>query len=375
MWLRISLELPTFLDRNHLPVYGGASHEDEGMPPKHPPCILIAGIAGASLGTEIAKSLNHAGGYDVLGCDISPLAYGHYDEHFASTFVVSRQDYTRSVFELCLRKGVDCIIPGGDEPAVLLSADHERFAKAGIRLCQNDPELTGRLAHKGTCFEILAAHGIRTPRTQTIELSSDIDDFPMPCIVKPAIASGGSVFVFFAKDRDEARLYCTYLRNNGRIPIVQEYLPEDSGEFTVGVLSLPNRTCAGAIALRRAFHSKLSVSMRGPDFLISSGYSQGLVESYPEICATAKLIAERLGSAGPLNIQGRVSSDGIFVPFEINPRFSASTFLRTLAGFNEVDWFVRHLLELEPRSELKVRPGWYLRSLSEVAVPLSGVVK
>lgn len=336
--------------------------------------MLIAGIAGASLGTEIGKALNHAGGYEVLGCDISPLAFGHYDARFNATFVVNRDAYSRNLLELCIRERVDCVIPGGDEPAILIGKDHELFTGAGIRLGQNNPQLTERLAHKGHCFEILARAGVRTPRTRTVEPGTDIGEFPMPCIVKPALASGGSVFVFFAKNREEAQLYCTYLHNNGLTPLIQEYLPEDKGEFTVGVLSLPDGSCAGTIALKRAFHSKLSVSMRGPDFLISSGYSQGLIQSYPAICKTVELIAQRLGSTGPLNIQGRVAADGTFVPFEINARFSASTYLRALAGFNEVDWYVRHLLGLEPRSALGITPGWYLRSLSEVAIPLEDVM-
>lgn len=337
--------------------------------------VLIAGIAGASLGTEIAKALDHAGGYDVLGCDISPLAFGHYDSHFSTTFVIDRDGYAQNLLDICLREQVDCVIPGGDEPAVLISRDHDLFARAGIRLGQNNPKLTERVAHKGHCFEMLASAGIRTPRTLTVEPGDDIGDFPMPCIVKPAVASGGSVFVFFVRSREEASLYCTYLHTNGRTPLIQEYLPEDGGEFTVGVLSLPDGNSAGAIALKRAFHSKLSVSMRGPDFLISSGYSQGLIEDYPAICETAELIARRLGSTGPLNIQGRMASDGSFVPFEINARFSASTYLRSLAGFNEVDWYVRHLLGLAPRSALGITPGWYLRSLSEVAVAPSKVVR
>ncbi|KBZ63808.1 hypothetical protein K875_02520 [Mycobacterium [tuberculosis] TKK-01-0051] len=335
--------------------------------------VLVAGIAGASLGTEVAKALDHAGGYDVLGCDISPLAFGHYDARFSSTFVIARDGYARNLLDLCVREQVDCVIPGGDEPAVLIGRDHDLFARAGIRLGQNNPQLTERLAHKGHCFEILESAGVRTPRTLTVEPGNDVGDFPMPCIVKPAVASGGSVFVFFVRSREEAQLYCTYLHNNGRTPVIQEYLPEDRGEFTVGVLSLPDGSCAGAIALKRAFHSKLSVAMRGSDFLISSGYSQGLIEAYPAVCEIAKLIAQRLGSTGPLNIQGRIASDGTFVPFEINARFSASTYLRTLAGFNEVDWYVRQLLGLAPRSTLGITPGWYLRSLSEVAVPLSKV--
>ncbi len=44
------------------------------------PRILVAGIGGASLGTEILKCLRDAGTYEVFGCDISEHAYGHYQE-------------------------------------------------------------------------------------------------------------------------------------------------------------------------------------------------------------------------------------------------------------------------------------------------------
>jgi carbamoyl-phosphate synthase large subunit len=97
----------------------------------------------------------------------------------------------------------------------------------------------------------------------------------------------------------------------------------------------------GAIALKRPLSAKLSIAIRGDDFLISSGYSRGHIGPYEEICSTASAIAEAVGSRGPLNIQGRIDADGCFVPFELNPRFSASTYLRTLAGFNEVDHFIK----------------------------------
>lgn len=331
--------------------------------------ILIAGIAGASLGTEIAKCLRHAGGYEIIGCDISPIAYGHYNSNFDSTFLVNREQYIDDLLTLCQGKRIECIIPGGDEPAVLISRNEKRFAEIGIRVCHNNAVLVDRLSHKGRCFEILSAIDVATPLTATVSNSDDLYRIPLPCIVKPATGSGGSSFVFFARNYVEAELYCAYLRNNKRIPVAQEYIPHTRGEFTVGVISRPDGSCAGAIALKRSFNSKLSVAMQGEGFVISSGYSQGQIEEFPEICAIASQIAERLGSTGPLNIQGRVTADGKFVPFEINARFSASTFLRTLAGFNEVDFYTRLTLGQTPQSELRVRPGWYLRTLSESAVP------
>jgi carbamoyl-phosphate synthase large subunit len=54
-------------------------------------------------------------------------------------------------------------------------------------------------------------------------------------------------------------------------------------------------------------------------------------------------MANALGSVGPLNIQGRLDN-GEFVAFEINPRFSGTTPMRAMAGFNEpellIDWYL-----------------------------------
>jgi len=53
----------------------------------------------------------------------------------------------------------------------------------------------------------------------------------------------------------------------------------------------------------------------------------------------------------------------------INPRFSASTYLRALAGFNEIDIYLRLLLGLPAQPAEGVREGYYLRGLTEVAAP------
>jgi carbamoyl-phosphate synthase large subunit len=133
-------------------------------------------------------------------------------------------------------------------------------------------------------------------------------------------------------------------------------------------LSLPNKQIAGSIALRRELNAKLSVAYRGRGGIVSSGYSQGYIDQFPDLCRQAELIARAVGSRGPINIQVRVRNDQI-LPFEINPRFSASTYLRALAGFNEVDILLRYLHRGEIAEKPAIRPGWYLRSLTEQFVP------
>lgn len=330
--------------------------------------VMIAGIGGASLGTEILKSLRLAGGYKIYGCDISSTAYGLYESGFDRTYYLSRDNYVDGVIEACVNAGAKWLIPGGEQPMILLGDATDRLASEGIALIANSPEVIALFSDKDATFKQLAKNGITIPRTTVINHIKDIDSIGLPCIVKPATGSGGSAGVFFAVSADEAIIYAEFIQRNGSQPIAQEYVDVNEGEFTIGVLSLPDQRVVGSIALRRDFNAKLSVSYRGRGGVISSGYSQGHIGEYPELCHQAERIAGAIGSCGPINIQARVRN-GVLLPFEINPRFSASTYLRAMAGFNEVDLLLCFVSSgIVPERPI-IQSGWYLRSLTEQYVP------
>ena len=234
----------------------------------------------------------------------------------------------------------------------------------GIQLVSNPPAFIEMFSDKSATFKLLASMGVKVPCTVDINEESDLGNIGMPCIVKPSTGSGGSSMVFYAIDHQEAMIYAEYIRSNGVTPIAQEYITSNEGEFTVGVLSLPNGMIVGSIALRRSLDSKLSVMSRDRGGLISSGYSQGYIGDFPEICEQAESIARQIGSCGPINIQARIRNN-VLVPFEINPRLSASTYLRALAGFNEVDILLSYLSTGVHSIPEPLREGWYLRSLTE----------
>ncbi len=326
--------------------------------------VMIAGIGGASLGTEIFKSLDLAGGYEIFGCDISATAYGHYEPGFVRTYHVSRKDYISNVLKACLESGVQFLIPGGEEPMALLSTASNKFASSGIQLLANVPDIIDCFSDKDATFRVLCERNISIPRTIAIDNKTDLDYVGLPCIVKPTTGSGGSAAVFFATNTEEAMIYAEFIQRTGRVPIAQEYVNDCEGEFTIGVLSLHDQCIVGSIAMRRVLDAKLSVAYRGRGGLVSSGYSQGHIDEYPDICKQAESIAIAIGSCGPINIQGRVR-DGVLLPFEINPRFSASTFLRAMAGFNEVDTMIKYLISGVTPPRPNIKSGWYLRSLTE----------
>lgn len=336
--------------------------------------VLVAGTAGASLGTEIIKALSVCDEkYRIFGCDISEYAYGHYMPELEKSFVVSSEDYVQNVIDICKINNISIIIPGSDITAVLLGESKDLLEENDVLFAGNNTETVEICSNKATLFEYLKKTNVQIPQTYEIKLSDKLPDVAYPCIIKPATESGGSVSVFIVQNETELKMYAKHMLLNNMIPIVQEYLPHEAGEFTVGVLHSPDGELFGSIALKRMFHAKISISQKNKSGIISSGYSQGEINDYESICETAEKIAQICKSTGPINIQGRLKN-GEFSPFEINPRFSASTYLRTLAGFNEIDLYMDMLAGNMPKQP-KVKNGFYLRSFDEIFVSPDTVVK
>ena len=329
--------------------------------------ILIAGIGGASLGTEILKSLLLSGKYAIYGCDIAKLAYGHYIDSFEKTFVVDRKNYISEVVDILKREKINYLVPGAEEPMVLLNNIRSELSKIGTIFLGNTSDIVENFSNKETTFKILSDLGFTVPKTIKYTNSNDLAQMPYPVIIKPSVGSGGSSFVFFAENKKDAKIYAEYLLNNDKVPLIQEYITEDEGEYTVGVLNSPGGDLIGSIALKREFPNKLSVSSKYKNGLISSGYTQGLIDKFPHVEHVAEEIALKIKSKGPINVQGRVKQ-GVFIPFEINPRFSASTYLRAMAGFNEIDLLINSIESGVNTLPENLRYGYYLRSFAEIYV-------
>lgn len=334
-----------------------------------PTNILIAGIAGASLGSEIAKCLGLTGKYSIYGCDISELAYGHFMPVFSKTFVADNENYVDSIIAICEKNKIRFIIPGGEIPMNILARENEKLKNKNINLVSNSPSIIETFSDKKLTFEKLKELGCNVPLTLEVNDEEDLKKMTFPCIVKPSKGTGGSDSVFLAANKEECMVYVELLKRNGRSIIVQEYISLDEGEFTIGVLSLPNKNVVGCVVMQRVFNSKLSVAFKSKYGLISSGYSQGLIGAFPQLKEDAIQIARAVGSCGPFNIQGRVKN-GKLIPFEINPRFSASTYLRAKAGFNEIDCYLEYLIHKTDKFDYELKYGYYLRSFEEVYVPL-----
>jgi len=199
-------------------------------------------------------------------------------------------------------------------------------------------------------------------------------------VVKPSVGGGGSANVFIAQTRDELLAFGTHLLTIYPRFVVQEYVGTPEDEYTVGVLFSQDGSFLNSIAVKRVLGTALSTRARvsnrtartelGPVLLISSGVSQGRIGHWPEVTGQCEVIAKALKPCGPVNIQCRLVN-GKVVVFEINPRFSGTTSMRAMVGYNEPDVLIRKDVFGENIAErFEYREGTIMRALSEVEIPV-----
>jgi carbamoyl-phosphate synthase large subunit len=338
--------------------------------------VLVTGLG--SYGEQILKALRQpeAAGFRIVGADTDPFCI-----HFAlvdEAVVLPRADvpeYVEALFAVCARFGVGAVFPGCEPDLDRLSGARDKFRRRGIFLMANPPETVELCRDKFATGEKLAQLGFEPPKCALV---SDADDLAKidwyPLVVKPRSAGGGSKDCFIAQSRRELELLLEYVGNDVGL-FAQEYVGTPECEFTVGVLMDLDGNLINSIALRRELVSQLNLktsvvnrssrALLGKRLVISSGVSQGEIGPFPEVTGPCEKLAVAIGAAGAINIQCRLV-DGKVKVFEINPRFSGTTFIRAMMGYNEPDTLVRrHLLGQTIEPHFTYRHGRVRRSLRE----------
>jgi carbamoyl-phosphate synthase large subunit len=328
--------------------------------------VLITGVGSGSTGEQVYKALGlgrHE--YRIVATNVDP-ARAVVAPHAVRIALppASAPDYLEALAAAANAFGARAIVPGTDVELRRIAAGRDALARltpavplangeAIVKLCQD----------KAATAAALARAGFRTPRTfdcSSPEAAVEAvgrDRVPYPVVVKPKRGGGGSADVYVAQDEAELRLFAGHVLRNGSEAIVQEYVGHAEQEFTVGVLHYPDGSLGGSIALRRDLSSVLSTRLRvanrtgraelGPSLVVSSGFTQGEIDAFPEVRAAAERIAAAIGSTGPLNVQGRLVGSELVV-FEINPRFSGTEAMRAMAGWNGPEALIEWHLGLRP---------------------------
>lgn len=316
--------------------------------------ILVTAV-GSGIGQSIVKSLKMANtnlgrNYKIYTGDAKSHAAGLYRgvKGFLIPPASSRQ-YLDFMINLCVKEGIQVLIPGCDPELPILAKNRSLFEKENILVIVSSPDAVEIGIDKWKTYKFLKENGFHYPLST---LGNDVEEFlrkvDFPLLVKPRMGSG-SVGLNVVRNREELDFYV----NNTEKPIIQEYLSSNDNEYTIGIVLSRSHTVLGSITMKR----KLK---KGATYF-------AIVEDFQEIRETAERIALATGLIGSINIQLKIVNNNPVV-FEINPRFSGTTATRAHAGFHGVDAVIRHYYYNENIEKMNFRNLIMIRYLNEMII-------
>jgi carbamoyl-phosphate synthase large subunit len=352
-------------------------------PNKEMHSVLVTGIGGGGVGEQILKALLMSEKkFRLVGTDSSKISAN--SKLVDKFYQVPRADdpqYLYKILDICEKEDIKTFFYGNEPELKILSANRELFEQSDIYLPLNPKSVIEMCMNKNELGKWLHENNFSFIDSIKVEKISDIELINFfPCVVKPAIGSGGSAHVYICQSTSELNSIVTMLLKLGIKLIAQRYVGDLESEYTVGVLHDESGQFVNSIAVRRFVSSSLGARFRvknldlknghGEFLGISSGISQGEIGKFSHVTEVCEKIALKLGCTASINFQCRVENNQVYI-FEINPRFSGTTSLRALVGFNEPRILIgiKHFSE-HYKANFSFKEGIILRSLSETFIPL-----
>lgn len=316
--------------------------------------ILVTG-AGAVLGQGIIKSLRQSTlGCTIVAADPNPLSAGLYWADTAYRLPMADDPAFGARIEALLeRERPDAVLVGTDVELSYFAAHRAALeATFDTQVIVSDPRVIAIADDKYETYRFFRDAGFHPPASARSEdlaaIGALIDGVGFPLVVKPRVGarSVGVSIVRNMAELDRALEGRTQL-------VVQECVGTSDGEYTAGALVFDGEV-QGSIVMRR-------------DLRDGNTY-RAYVDDYDALNRSVQAFAAALCPHGPANFQFRLDRNGMPRVFEINARFSGTTPMRAIAGFNEVEMSLRRLLHGTPIVQPAIRPGVILRYLEEAFV-------
>ena len=317
--------------------------------------ILVTG-AGAVLGQGIIRSLiaNRLDNIIIHSADPEVKSTGHFLADKAHVIPYAKDpEYIRSIIDIINKFSIDLILIGTDTELPI-------FAK------------NKKLIEDSSNVKILVSNinviNIANDKFLTSKFLEDTNHpFPISYMARDKdgvnILRSSSNFPLFAKPIDGARsrglikikndFDLKLVLDNPENLVIQEYLTDEFGEYTSGCLVF-NGKCKAVVTLKRDLR----------DGNTYRAYYSNEYQKYDDFIIS---VAEKLGVEGPCNFQFRLK-DNKPVIFEINARFSGTTPIRFMFGFNEVNACLNYILNNQDIKMPILKEGVVMRAWSDLFI-------
>ena len=304
----------------------------------------IIGVTGTGslIGQAIIKSIknsNESNNFKIIGFDYFDDTVGSFlcERNYKLTDIYTNPDlednWLQEILSHIKKELIDILFIGVDFELELFAKYKsliEKESKCKIIISSLDIIKIGN--DKYLTYEFLKKNNLNYPITNLPE-NINYSEIDYPVIVKPRVGAR-SRGVFKVNNNEELLSKINNIKN----PIIQEYVGDESTEYTCGIICLDGELKA-SIALNRTLKE-------GNTFI--SEYSKKTDKIIKKYITD---IANKLKPYGSCNLQLRIDKNGVPKLFEINPRHSGTTYIRSLFGYNEVLYIINYLIRGE---EMKI---------------------
>lgn len=290
------------------------------------PLHILVTNARRRKAVPIVRSLGRAG-MRVTCADSTPRAAAFYSRHCRGRFVYPEPGsdaFVEALARWLRRHPCDAVFPLDDDVLLALSAARELLPSPGVLLLPHH-ETVSRASDKSWLVPHAARLGLPVPWTRVVrgpDDLADLDEWPLPAVVKPCRASGSRGVTYF-ESRKRLRDVCrAFLRERAPF-LVQERIPAAGEGLGYFALYDRRRRLVAQFMHRRLREYPLS---GGPSTLREGIWDEAVARQ-------GRRLLESLGWVGLAMVEfKRDPRDGRAKLMEMNPRFWGSVALPIFSG-------------------------------------------
>jgi carbamoyl-phosphate synthase large subunit len=297
---------------------------------------VLVTAAGGIVAQGIIKSLKLANKsdkglkYRIIAADMNAQAAGLYRCHKGVLLPPATSTrYVESLLKIVKQEEIAAIFVGSDEEIPIIGDSRQRIeSETNAKVLVSPKEVLNIARDKWKTYLFLKENTLDVAASTLPENADEfVREFKYPIVVKPREGYGSKNF-HVVRSHSEMHQAISNIQRDGWHPIIQEFIDENHAEYTSGVT-----------IDRRGEYVMSSVSIQKT---LKGGQTyKALIDDYEDVRKPSEEVGMKLGGIGAINIQAKLVRGRLKI-FEINPRFSATCPMRSVAGVNEPDIVYRN---------------------------------